>query len=721
MIFCTFLPLLMHSLFLCLHSACQPPTIVLMDAFPAQLRPDMVALFCVALLCRRRRHSLCERQACRTHCGVMGGCALKAHSPAAKLDPALPLRADAGPQDVPSQVEDAGSSILGHDLISQSALLLAAHEAHEEAPVIPSAAGLSHPVVLSPSPSSLVPAHDFDSVPSAAGPSRSLLPSLSHSLLVLPSDLEACAETWSAPSVLPSACVEAPLIPSPAGPSHSIISPSLSHRALLSSLSPEAHASTLSVPSVLPSAREEPPSIPSAAGPSHLSLEVLVSEACTQTLSVGSMVAPAVPCEETPSIPLPLSLLCTDNADAGPSVLPMVISVQSNPHLPESSSVPAACSCTSLRMRRRDDDLIPLAHHQAAQRAENGVIVFAWMEDGACPIIHQFQDGFRFPHFIFSSSVVHKLGLSDMPLQRYHHLYDEWIGFNVLDSIQLEDWDARVLLVKVAHVRNCLHLDRHLKTRSPPAVHHRPGRVDQLPHAEPRRCPSVISLTDSSPFPEASHNHAVNSEAKGKQRACDPASPSATSEDSTSDSDSSTIVIPFKRPHTPPRRDDSKCKGKQRAPDPAPPSPTSKASDSNSSSAMVLPSKQPRKRALLSTAASVPKPIVASGVYIQSNGNSEDRPIEVDQVPHWPVDFFVCDIAEGFRRCLDAAKRHNNVSVTFRNFFGVPFMSSTFYDNRRIFYFEGNAQLRQECISSGRTDKGTWVSFLEHAKRPGRL
>ncbi|KAF8432107.1 hypothetical protein L210DRAFT_984240 [Boletus edulis BED1] len=600
----------------------------------------------------------------------MGGCALKVHSPAAQLDPALPLRADAGLQDAPSQVEDAGSSILGHDLISQSALLLAAHEAHEEAPVIPSATGLSRPVILSPSLSSCVPARDFDSVPSAVGSSCSILPSLSHSLLVLPSDLEACAETLSAPSVSPPTCVEAPSIPSPVGPSHSIISPS-PHRALLSVLSPEAHAGTLSVPSALPSAREEPPSIPSAAGPSHLLLEVLVSEACTQTLSAEH------------------------NADAGPSVLPMVMSVQSNPHLPESSSAPVARSCTSLPVHCRDDDLIPLVHHQAAQRAENGVIVFAWTE-----VLAQLSTSFK---------------------MRYHHLYDEWIGFNVLDSIQLKDWDAHVLLVKVAHVHNCLHLDCHLKTRSPPAVHHRPGCVQQLPCAEPHHCPSVISLIDSSPFPEASHNHAVNFKAKGKWCACDPASPSTTSEDSMSDSDSSTIVIPFKHPHTPPHRDNSKCKGKHCAPDSAPPSPTSKASDSNLSSAIVPPSKWPWKWALLSTAPSVPNPIVASGVYIQSNGNSEDHPIEVDQVLHWPVDFFVCDIAEGFRHCLDAAKRHNNVSAMFHNFFGVPFMSSTFCGNHRIFYFQGNAQLLQECISSGRTDKGTWVSFLEHAKRPGRM
>lgn len=38
-----------------------------------------VAAFCVALLCKRRANSHCERAACRTHCRLSGECAIKSH------------------------------------------------------------------------------------------------------------------------------------------------------------------------------------------------------------------------------------------------------------------------------------------------------------------------------------------------------------------------------------------------------------------------------------------------------------------------------------------------------------------------------------------------------------------------------------------------------------------------------------------------------------------
>ncbi|KAF8545839.1 hypothetical protein OG21DRAFT_1491862 [Imleria badia] len=327
--------------------------------------------------------SLCERRACRTHCGVMGGYSLKAHSPAAQPDSALPLRAEAGQQEdkhAPPQVEVTHSSILGHDP-SQSAWLIATHEAHEETPSIPSAAGLSCPVTPGPSDSSVVLACDVD--PSGLPPAAAC-----EETPLAPSAVGPSYSSLSMPSVLPHACEETPSILSATEPSHSI-SASLSPSSLI--LSSGVHAETLSVPFVWPPTCEETPSVPSAVGPSYLSL-VLHSEAYAETLPAESMIAPAVLCEETPSIPSP----------AGPShndtLHHLLVLVHRSLYAPV------------------DEDLIPLAYHQAAQHVKNGVIVFAWKEDGACPVIHQFQDGFQFPHFIFSPSVVHKLSLSNMLL-----------------------------------------------------------------------------------------------------------------------------------------------------------------------------------------------------------------------------------------------------------------------------------------------------------------
>ena len=103
-----------------------------------------------------------------------------------------------------------------------------------------------------------------------------------------------------------------------------------------------------------------------------------------------------------------------------------------------------------------------------------------------------------------------------------------------------------------------------------------------------------------------------------------------------------------------------------------------------------------------------------------SHGGSKDKPIEVKTVLTWPVDFYACDIAEGFKVCHTAANTHKSVATAFKTFFGIPFVSSTFYDNRKIWDYDGNRKLREQCICHGRTEQGSWVTFMSEAKQPGR-
>ena len=48
-------------------------------AVTSALDAHSVAAFCVALMCKRCANSHCERAACRTHCRLSGGCAIKNH------------------------------------------------------------------------------------------------------------------------------------------------------------------------------------------------------------------------------------------------------------------------------------------------------------------------------------------------------------------------------------------------------------------------------------------------------------------------------------------------------------------------------------------------------------------------------------------------------------------------------------------------------------------
>jgi hypothetical protein len=86
----------------------------------------------------------------------------------------------------------------------------------------------------------------------------------------------------------------------------------------------------------------------------------------------------------------------------------------------------------------------------------------------------------------------------------------------------------------------------------------------------------------------------------------------------------------------------------------------------------------------------------------------------------WPVDFYVCDIAEGFKVCRTAANTHKSVATVFKVFFGIPFVSSTFYNNRKIWDYDGNRKLREQCIRHGHAEQGSWVTFMSEAKRSGR-
>lgn len=113
-------------------------------------------------------------------------------------------------------------------------------------------------------------------------------------------------------------------------------------------------------------------------------------------------------------------------------------------------------------------------------------------------------------------------------------------------------------------------------------------------------------------------------------------------------------------------------------------------------------------------------PIVkpASMGNLMTCGNSRGSPIEVEQVCVWPVDFFMCDIAEGFRHCGQVAHTHHHVTSTFEEFFGVPFTRSTFLESRLIWNYTDNLHWHEQCTRYGRTPEGTWHAFMAKAQTP---
>ncbi|KAG1726064.1 uncharacterized protein EDB91DRAFT_1254484 [Suillus paluster] len=106
-----------------------------------------------------------------------------------------------------------------------------------------------------------------------------------------------------------------------------------------------------------------------------------------------------------------------------------------------------------------------------------------------------------------------------------------------------------------------------------------------------------------------------------------------------------------------------------------------------------------------------------SGSLLSHRSSSHDA-IIVEKVTIWPVDFYVVDISRGFNACQRAVDGRRSVADAFIGHFGVPFKALTFYDNRKVWDFEPNTSLHQHFIDYGRTEKGSWTSFMKKARQP---
>jgi hypothetical protein len=97
------------------------------------------------------------------------------------------------------------------------------------------------------------------------------------------------------------------------------------------------------------------------------------------------------------------------------------------------------------------------------------------MQNNCRPVLHEFQDGFKYPNFFFSPSVLSKLDLLDCGVQCFNLTLHKWVGFDTGHFIKLEVRDHRVILVKAEDVNCCVdfeqHLQKLLQPSSPNIIH----------------------------------------------------------------------------------------------------------------------------------------------------------------------------------------------------------------------------------------------------------
>lgn len=84
--------------------------------------------------------------------------------------------------------------------------------------------------------------------------------------------------------------------------------------------------------------------------------------------------------------------------------------------------------------------------------------------------------------------------------------------------------------------------------------------------------------------------------------------------------------------------------------------------------------------------------------------------------PQWPRDFYVRDLATGFEFCQAAAQPNSGTTVDaqFEQFFGLPFKSSTYYDNFEH-WDAATAAAREAAVDAEYAlPQGTWKYFRQN-------
>ncbi|KAI9464726.1 hypothetical protein HD554DRAFT_2175061 [Boletus coccyginus] len=268
----------------------------------------------------------------------------------------------------------------------------------------------------------------------------------------------------------------------------------------------------------------------------------------------------------------------------------------------------------------------PVSYHQellplnVIQNVNHTVTVYTWTTENSWPVLCQFQQD-TFPYFTFTDLVLCRLHLSDAEVQYYSHVHGGWVGINIDHSIKLSDSDGTILFVKAAHIEHCPALKQHLQKCFPHLDFL--ANLNNLHHSPcgyrppPLKHRSPIGRDDSDyPFQHAIHVFSDEEQV--------PLAPDLGDEEHNIAGMSSY----------------SSWEGL----DPA--------------------------RTLIDD--------TTTGNLLM-HGDSQENAIDVEEVRLWPADFYVCGIAEGFKRCTVAAAAHKGVGKVFQQYFGLAkFIPSTY-------------------------------------------
>ncbi|KAF8885198.1 hypothetical protein BD779DRAFT_1673833 [Infundibulicybe gibba] len=341
------------------------------------------------------------------------------------------------------------------------------------------------------------------------------------------------------------------------------------------------------------------------------------------------------------------------------------------------------------------------------QKTKNCVIGYAWTIKSPEAVVFEFQGGFTFPYFVITLDVLSNLELpiagDDNPcVKLYNHTVMTWTKVKVGHVITLKGREC--IFLKALDVTECHDFDNLLSRSKASESHIRKNLPQERAHV--RRALQQDDLSTchiARPRPliaPALGSRTTSSHCKVKVEQLE--SPLELSDSDSDDlSAASTIICPAPK-RIANTRNSSITTTTPPIVHPAPTKiPTKRQhSDSNSDSGSS------------SSSDSETMPLSPSRSISPVAGQTPNHAIYIDEdLPIWPVDFYVVDIVLGFAKCEAARRSRSNVGQTFTSLFGVPFRRSTFYENRKRWEDASQAS-RDKSLKAGRTDKGLWSAFL---------
>jgi hypothetical protein len=287
----------------------------------------------------------------------------------------------------------------------------------------------------------------------------------------------------------------------------------------------------------------------------------------------------------------------------------------------------------------------------------------------------EFQDGYTWPHFVISRSVLDDLEFDQdvMAIHLYRTSLGTWTKIKEGHVVEVRHEHDRIFL-KLPSVVKCVDLDRHVTINQQGAPHFRNHLPRERAHIRNKIAEGKTTRTMT-----ARTKSAIDTVVTIELSSSDSEQPSAS------------------------RKHQSTSRKRRRRTSPVPEWSSSPSSYS-SPSVTALPAQV--------TIKTEPSIVVMSQTEMSPIDitSSDDQPKKV-----WPRDYYAIDVVNCFVASGGKSK-DDEVADVFRAYFDAPYVHSTFYKHKKRWAKSPQAT-KDIFLRAGRTSAGLWSCFMSMTRK----